>query len=246
MTAEIPKPAEPQTLKMRVSEFMQNQIKNGYKITDKESAIKLKKLAMQELKLSQGNQAHVNDALRNTMEKMNLKFPESMSAKNFSDSFKAKLIKTETLNPQDAPQPPSGQIPQNGQVLDPLTQQPQNRVTAEMANSYKHGMKHMFGGLMRFYAKIGAIEAEDVPHDDQPMKLADYIKETDKLAEDWSDYCLRNNIRLPKIFELAMLVLSTVMVLGSPLFSMMFSGKKKKKLKEGGLGREGDDKIADN
>ena len=212
------------TLIQRLEEYFEAKIAEGYQIVDRASYLTLRKMAMQDLKVARGSWTRSADALKIIMEKRGIKVPDDIQAKSI-EGIKVNLIKSETSEPQAVQ---SGQPAQSVQTA-PLVQPAAKIVTDDMAASWERGLKMGFGKLMALYAKIEAIEVVDVESEKKKMTLADYQKETDDLAHDWVTYCKENNIHLPKFFELAMLVLGSGVILGSPLFNLLILGRKRKK-----------------
>jgi len=229
------------TLKQRLEEYFEAGLDEGYQIVDRESYLTLRKMAMTDLKVPRGRWTRSADALKIVMEKRGIKVPDDMQAK-LIDEIKINLIKSEVPIPQaPAPEPksPFGTLPAPERSTQPQATASQvppqlkeiKIVTDEMAQSWERGLAKAFGMLTRFYAKTGLIEVEDIkPKEKRTLK--DYTDETDLLAHDLVVYCKENNVHLPKSFELGMLGLESVMILGSPLFNLLKFGKKGKKTEE--------------
>ena len=229
------------TLSQILEEYFEAKIAEGYQIVDRESSLKLRKMAMIDLKLKNGNWTYTGKALKNVMERTGIKVPDDMQAKSI-EGIKINLVKSEVPMPQaPAPEPksPFGTLPAPERSTQPQATASQvppqlkeiKIVTDEMAQSWERGLAKAFGMLTRFYAKTGLIEVEDIkPKEKRTLK--DYTDETDLLAHDLVVYCKENNVHLPKSFELGMLGLESVMILGSPLFNLLKFGKKGKKTEE--------------
>ncbi len=230
------------TLKQRLEEYFEAKIAEGYQIVNRESYLTLRKMAMTDLKVPRGSWTRSADALKIVMEKRGIKVPDDIQAK-LIERMKVNLVKSEVPIPQaPAPEPksPFGTLPAPEKFPEP--QAPANQappqlkeikiVTQEQADSWQRGLEKAFDLITIFYAKTGLIEVVDIKPAKEKMALKDYTDETDLLAHDCAMYCKENNIHLPKYLELSMLVLASIMVLGSPLFNLLNSGKKGTKTEE--------------
>src|SRR2546426_5031172 len=141
------------TLIQRLEEYFEAKISEGYQIVDRASYLKLRKMAMQELKVVRGSWTRSADALKIIMEKRGIKVPDDIQAKSI-EGIKVNLIKSETSEPQAVQ---SGQPAQSAQAA-PSAQPAAKIITDDMAASWERGLKMGFGKLMALYAKTGAIE----------------------------------------------------------------------------------------
>lgn len=230
-----------QTVRQRFEKYFTDKLLAGEKIENKMQFVALKNQSMQDLKMAPGNRGTCNEALKAVMDTMKLKVPDDVIKSSLGSGVKANLIREEVKEDtsQQQPQKPqpqqnnsTSQQPQKPNQPGEPQEQPVQRVTQEYANSITMGLQHGFRTLVTFYRKTGLIEGDEKEEQVKPQSVQAYIEETDKLAASWGDYCLRNNVNIGKYFELAILFVTTLVILGSPLLNALFFGKKKEKKKK--------------
>lgn len=214
------------SLTEQIEKFFIDEIEKGYQITDKESMVKIKKLAVDKFKLKKGNYGLTIVALDRAMAKKDIK-PQLKETTIEQSGVKATVKKEELPKVEPKPEIPSKTVPQEEIKPEAPAREP---LSPETKQKYERMLYKTFSTIDRLYAKFGLIEIEEKELSEEEKKDLEYNAKT--LAKDWADFCFENQIRLPTWLELLGLIAATAIYYVTPVVALMFFGRKKKEQEE--------------
>jgi len=249
------------TLTKDVKDYFSERIDTGAKVDSESSTQDLTNQALDHFKRGANHKGWFNKLLKQTLIDKNISLGETgFTGKGGNLKYKIKKTITQVTGTPQTPiqvttkdalgmgkpaqvgqQPPiqptvQAQGPQVGPQLQPQIVGPQPYAVRKMwTDAEKRDMLRMFekGGefLGKLYKKTGLIQTKKVEKD-EPMTEEEFDKDVKELCKGWADYCIAHDIELPTWIELFMLSAWTFFTFGSPLISVLISGKPKNPPKE--------------
>lgn len=206
------------TLIQRLKECFEAKIAEGYQIVDIESYSKLRKMAMQELKLGDGHYGVTNKALNQILKERNIVLPNIRSTETLG-SFRIETEKPDIPEPTPAP---ITDLPERLELVTAPAQQTAPIIWDESKKKeYESTMQSVFGDFLgTVYIKFGIIEGDEPKQ--EKMTIEQFKKEANDFGTKVGDCCYNHHVNLPMWIELLGLISIGFMVFVMPVINQLF------------------------
>lgn len=199
-------------------EFFKQKLTGGYEIRDKHDMVKLKKLAADTFKIKKGSYDLTTRALDRALQDLG-KQAKVTEVQVTGEGLKA-TVKKEEGQKHEIPKPEAPKAPESKVEITKIT-------TPALPLDYKDKYERMAEKgtefLTTLYIKLGVIEGEVK---EEPFNPKTWKEDVSKWGKDVAGYCYENNIKLPMWLELFALVATGALLLGMPIFNVLFFKKK--------------------
>ncbi|MGI0022195.1 MAG: hypothetical protein ACRD9Q_04955 [Nitrososphaeraceae archaeon] len=196
----------------QLKEFYSKKIDEGFQVKDRATAIELRKMGQDELKLDVGWNAHAKKILSKVLKEKGLILAD--------EPIKARIgnliIST----------PPPEKIIEEQQQLGTLPIEETKTASLipldpsiEKAN--QETIKEGFKFVGQIYSYFGLIEGEGETKQ-EPITREKFEEEATKYAERVGTFCYRRNIQIPWLIEVLSLVGTAVILFGMPVIKVLF------------------------
>ena len=246
MTAKKPQPSQTD----KVKEFARAKLQS-FEPKDNKDSVNLTNEIMRELKIPKGSYQKVKKTVLKVMQETGKTIP-NLTSKGGMGIVNVNLKKDETLlelptatQPAQAPTQisqgamPKGFKPQGILPTTTTAQQTQIQQTGQqqifiMTDDQKQRQQRTFEKIFDkagdIYVKLGIIEGEG-KQEPKPT-LQQFKADLKDLAGETNDYLIDSKTKLPEWIDLALLIISFVIVLGTPVLNTIFFGTDNKKKAE--------------
>lgn len=214
---------------------------------DNKDSVNLTNEIMGELKIPKGSYQKVKKTVLKMMQEKGIAV-SSPTSKDGMGSVNVNLKKEETLLEQPATsttatpqqtqtiptQSQQGALPKTQPTLPAQPAQPTQQqvfiMTDEQKQRQQKTFERIFDKAGDIYVKLGLVEGEG-KQEPKPT-LLQFKTDLKDLAGETNDYLIDNNTKLPQWIDLALLIISFVIVLGTPVLNAIFFGTDNKKKAE--------------
>lgn len=215
----------------QLKEFYSKKIDEGFQVKDRATAIELRKMGQDELKLGDGWNAHAKKILNKVLKEKGLILADEPIKERIGDI----IINTPPPPPKIIEEqqqlvtlPKEETKPANLMPLDP---------SIEKAN--QETIKEAFRFVGQIYSYLGIIEGEGETKQ-EPITREKFEEEATKYAERVGTFCYRRNIQIPWLIEVLSLVGTAFILFGMPVIRVLFFKTEKAK-EDGKLRAKGKD-----
>ena len=222
-----------ETLYQRLKENFEQKLDSGYQVTDRNSALGLRKQAMTELKLKKGNWGYTGKALDEISKEKNI----SVVGQNPSSTIGNLKINVPTPPQATPPTQPAAPTPQPQDSTGQTQQKEVKKIldpSVEKAN--QETLKGAFSLVGEVYSALGIIGGKKIVL--KEMTREEFDKKADECADRVGSFAYRHNLEIPWLIEVFGLIGTGFLLFLVPLINVPYL--KTEEVKEPGKDTEKD------
>jgi len=198
----------------QLKEFYSEKIDEGFQVKDRATAIELRKMGQDELKLGDGWNAHAKKILNKVLEEKGLILADEPIKGRIGNLIISTPPPPEKIIEEQQQQ---GALPKEETKIASLVP-----LDPSIEKANQETIKEAFRFIGQIYSYFGIIEGE-VETKQEPMTREKFEEEAAKYAERVGTFCYRRNIQIPWLIEVLSLIGTAVILFAIPLIKVLFS-----------------------
>ncbi|MGI0022404.1 MAG: hypothetical protein ACRD9Q_06035 [Nitrososphaeraceae archaeon] len=212
------------TLIQRLEEYFEAEIAEGYQVVDRESCLRLRKMAMTELKLKKGNWGYTGKALDEILKEKNISVVDQNPSSTIGN------LKFNVPTPAQAA-PPTQPAAPTPPLQDSMGQTQQKEVkkildpSVEKAN--QETLRGAFSLVGEAYSALGIIGGKKIEL--KEMTREEFDKKAGEYADRAGSFAYRHNLEIPWLIEILSLVGTGCILFLVPLINVLYLKTEKAK-----------------